>query len=299
MKRSFYYYFLSLFIIGGFFTACEPEPVEVISPEITLVKEAGFVYGDTILDVGQAFKVKVIVTKGTNDIKLIGIKENDVLLTIKSDNNPEGRILEGMNANVELTLGDAAGGFTKEITLKAQLAGPSEYTIYLEDIEGYTNAVKLKITEVVNDFEGVYDNLQVYNFSGPNFGTLDLHAAAAVGQNDTSGDIRDGGIDIGLPVAQNWKQIIFPVNGARLYKSSTAVDFNTINTKAKLKAAIESASNITASQKLQKGDIYFATTPSLTGSTTDYFMLKVDDIILTEDDNKDFYLFSLKKALKM
>ncbi|HAQ39133.1 MAG TPA: hypothetical protein PLU49_03390 [Saprospiraceae bacterium] len=292
MKRSFYYYFLSLFIIAGLFTACEPEPVEVISPEITLVKEAGFVYGDSILEVGQAFKVKVNVTKGTNDIKLIGIKENNVQL-------PLDRILEGMSANPALVFGTEIAGFTKEINLYAQQNGESEYTFYVEDIEGYTNAVKVKITEVVNDFEGVYDNLQVYNFSGPNFGTLDLHAAAAVGQNDTSGDIRDGGIDIGLPVPQNWKQIIFPVNGARLYKSSTAVDFNTINTKAKLKAAIESASNITASQKLQKGDIYFATTPSLTGSTTDFFMLKVDDIVLTEEDNKDFYLFSMKKALKM
>lgn len=292
MKRRFVFYFLSLSIIAGLFTACEPEPVDIISPEISLVKDAGFVYGDTTLNVGQTFKLKFLVTVGTNDIKLFGIKENDVIL-------PLDRIIDGMNANPALALGTGITSFTREITLTAQLSGASEYTIYVEDIEGYTNAVKFKITEVVNDFEGTHANLQVFNFSGPNFGTLDLHAAVAVAQNNTAGDIRDGGIDINLPVPQNWKQIIFPVNGARLYKSTAAVDFNTINTKAKLKAAIEASSNITASQKLQKGDIYFATTPSLTGSTTDYFMLKVDDIIITSDDNTDYYMFSLKQALNM
>ncbi len=292
MKRTFVFYFLSLFFIAGLFTACEPEPVDIISPEISLVKDAGFVYGDTTLNVGQTFKLKFLVTVGTNDIKLFGIKENDVIL-------PLDRIIDGMNANPALALGTGITSFTREITLTAQLSGASEYTIYVEDIEGYTNAVKFKITEVVNDFEGTHANLQVFNFSGPNFGTLDLHAAVAVVQNNTAGDIRDGGIDINLPVPQNWKQIIFPVNGARLYKSTAVVDFNTINTKAKLKAAIEASSNITASQKLQKGDIYFATTPSLTGSTTDYFMLKVDDIIITSDDNTDYYMFSLKQALNM
>lgn len=292
MKRTIVFYFLSIALIAGIFTACEPEPVDIVDPEITLVKEAGFVYGDSILNVGQSFKIKVTVTKGTNDVKLIGIKENDVQL-------PLDRITDGISSNPALALGTDVGGFTKEITLIAQTTGQSEYTIYVEDTEGYTDAVKFKISEVVNDFEGTHGNLQVFNFSGPNFGTLDLHGAVAVAQSNTAGDIRDGGIDIGLPVAQNWKQIIFPVNGARLYKSSAAVDFNAINTKAKLKAAIEAASNITASSKLQKGDVYFATTPSLTGSTTDYFMLKIDDIVLTADDNKDYYMFSLKQALKM
>ena len=292
MKKTIYFILFALVASGTLFIACEPEPVEIEDPAIELAPETGFIYKDTVLQRGQIFQVKVTATPGTNDLKLLQINENDTKI-------PLDRIISGVNANPALTLNADAQGFTKVIELQAQADGLSKYTFFVEDEGGYTNGVSFTVTDVFFGLDTVASDLKVFNFSGTNFGSIDLHIPKVVSSSDPTGDIQDEGINLALPSATNWLQQIRPKNGAELFQPAEGLTYEEINTKEKLKAAVEAGTKVIRSKTLNVGDIYLAKTPSLEGATMDYFLLKVDNIVITPNNNDDFYLFSLKQALNM
>jgi len=291
-KGQILLFVISMILIVGMFSACEPEPVDIESPSISLVAADGYISKDTILQKGQEFKVKVIATAGTNDIKLLAINENDVKISLD-------RIISGVNANPALVLGADAQGFEKEIGIMAQEEGLSKYTIYVEDVDGYTNGVSFTVTEVFNSLDNEVGDLKVYNFSGPNFGSLDLQVPEVVSSSDPNGDIQDLGIDTNLPVATNWLKKIKAKNGAELFEPAEGLIYDDVNSKESLKAAVEAGTMKLVSDVLTVGSLYLVKTPSLEGTTSDYFLLRVDDIVVTSDNNQDYYLFTLKQALNM
>jgi len=293
MKNTkIFLYAFGLFLVTGLFMACEPDPVNIENPFINLVQESGFIYKDTTLEKGQVFKVKVNATPGTYNLKLIGINENDAPIALD-------RIISGLDANPSLTLGADATGFQKEIEIQAQTEGISKYTFYVEDEQGYTNATDVAVTDVYTSLDNEQGGLKVYNFSGTNFGSLDLHVPAVVSSSAPEGDLQDAGININLPAVSNWIQKVSPKNGCELYVKAEGLVYEDIDTKEKLKVAVEAGTKVIISAVLKIGDVYLAKTPSLLGDTFDYFLLRVDNIVITADNNQDYYEFTLKQALNM
>ena len=292
MKNNYFLYLMLFILSGSLFMACEPDPVNVEDPQISLSTEAGYIYKDTTLQRGEIFKVKVTAAAGTNNLKLMQINENDVKMALD-------RIISGLNSNPALTLNADAQGFTKEIEIQAQADGLSKYTFYVEDEGGYTNGASFVVTDVYSGLDTVASGLKVYNFSGPLDGSIDLQVPKVVPSSDPKGDIQDEGINLNLPAATNWLQQIRPKNGAKLYKPAEGLAYDAIDSKEKLKAAVEAGTEVIRSQALKIGDIYLAKTASLQGTTMDYFLLRVDNIVIEADNNNDYYLFTLKQALNM
>jgi hypothetical protein len=290
-SKSFKFTLLLLLAIG-LFTACEPDPVDIENPSISLSSEPGYIYQDTTMQKGEVFKVKVTAMPGTYDLKLLAINENDTKLALD-------RIVSGLNANPSLTLDTDAQGFTKEIEIMAQTDGNSKYTIYVEDNEGYTEGVEFLVSDVYTGIDGEFDSLVVYNIDGPLNGSIDLHAPAIVPKADPTGDIQDEGINLNLPLESNWLQQIRPKNGAELFRPAEGLTFEGVTSKEALKAAVEAGTQVLRSTALEPGDVYLAKTASLQGTTFDYFILLVNEVVVVKDSNLDYYVFSLKQALNM
>jgi hypothetical protein len=266
--------------------------VEVDPPTITLSQEDGYVFQDTSLEKGSIFKIKVTATPGTYDLYTLGINLNNEKLSLDS-------IEAGINGNPSLLLGDDVTGFTKEIEIRTQNEANSKYTVVIEDTEGYTDGVDFFITEVFTSFDTIASDLKVYNFSGPLNGSIDLQVPEVVSSSDPDGDIQDVGIDINLPLETNWLQRIRPKNDCQLFQPAEGLTFDAVTSKEELKAAVEAGTERIESNTLSEGDIYLAKTPSLEGNTSDYFLLRVDEIFVEKTNNQDYYVFTLKSALNL
>jgi hypothetical protein len=272
------------------FSACEPEVVEDIGPSVSLSSDPGFIYKDTSLVKSDTFKLRVLATPGSNDLKLLQVNENDSKIVLD-------RLISGIDENPQQVIDADVDGFTWDIEIQAQAEGTAKYTVFVEDESGLTNGVIFYVNDVYTPLDGEAGGLKVYNFARQNNVSLDLHKPKVVSSNDPGGDLQDLGIDPDLPETSNWIQKIRPKNGAKLFLPAEDIDFDAINSKEALLAAFDGSTQLLVSEVLETGNVYLASTPSEEGITTDYFVLRVDNIVITPDNNEDFYEFSLKQAL--
>jgi len=278
------------------FTSCEEEPtIDPKGPSISFVSEAGYLDGDAELQAGESFSVKVTLEQGDEALKTLTIwagadqlDVNDFTIVGQTSNNPF------------LIIG-AGTAVTYDITIQAKdvVGDVTTYAFEVADDASRTAEVSLAITiaaPLTTPTNVEYTAVVLNNFSGPNFGSLDLDTGVAVSSSSADGDIQDKGINLALPAATNWYQQIKPKNGAAMRIPDAGqvenFSFENANTREMLEAAWDTGADAAETAVLAEGDLFMV----LIGE--DYYLVEVGEIYVDPAANGDYYKLNVKGSQK-
>jgi len=261
-------------------------PLEVVDPSITVASNTTIT-----APANSLIKVNVTGETGTYDFASISVFENGSIISdltrvryndIDFDSNP----MPLFSPDTE--------GFTSSVTVRTT-TGTNSYTIRLTDTEGNEADFTFEVIEEVNTtpLQNTFNFVLFSNAAGPNLGGLDLDAGVAVSSSSAMAEIRDRGIDIGLPNSTNWLQEVEPVNGSELRivdlnSLPEGFNFADVTSKEQVTAAFNGGTNVASSPMLQEGDLLAVSSP------TNIYIIQVETVTVTTTDNTDSYEFSIK-----
>lgn len=267
--------------------------INAASPSISFVG-----IGSTVeTSPGAADKKLVTVESNGVNLSALAIYENGNLITDLT------RIYYGdLNTNFTnnpMTIeGNDIFGFVKDVFVRQFTMGISEYTIEVQNIAGKTASASYFIN-AGSSIDAEFTATLLSNADGGNLGGLDLYTGANVSVNSASATIVDQGIN-GNPNATNWIQK-FRHNGVGSIKelSQAQIDagfsYANIQFKEDILAAwndaIAPADDQQPTNKVQVGDVY------LILNDNDYFIIECTEVVITTNDNLDYYNFNIKQAI--
>ncbi len=318
--KKFLFQLLGLTILCNvILTSCaEDDPLGTggtpLAPVASLVVESGFVSDTATIDPGKEFKVKLRLQTGSDELRSVKILEDGVNLAPARFKINGGNITAN---NPFLITGTSKTGATYEITVTAHegFQVTKRYTFEVTSDDNLTDDVFVTITTSEEPGTPVMEltGKLLKNQSGPaGQGGLDLDTGESVGSVmsntgnpaiDTSykrAEINDEG-NVST-TSQTWKQQISAVqsNGAsiRYPGDNLPENFSYANIKFKeeIQAAYETGKEFTLSDgtepisnPVKEGDIF------LVKRASNYYIIKVTKIVVTQNDNQDYYEFSIKK----
>lgn len=287
-----------LFFVGFLANSCTEDgtgggtgPIDPLEPFLQFLDESNAIITDMEVTAGAVFRVKLDVQKGDNPLESLTIREDGTLVpTARLEFNSGFTTVQ----NPYLVTGTDVDGFEIIIDIEAHSDGVRTYSFIAEDQAGETDEISIDITigasgEPIDD---TFTMILLNNADGPSEGGLDLDVPEAVSSSSDNAEIRDMGIDLNQPIASNWIQRIEPVNGAVLaVVTSAGYNFADIETKGQVVALFDEGEEVDMSSVVATGDAF------VVRKDNDYFLLEVTEIILTSDDNNDYYQFDIKQAL--
>lgn len=291
-------FFALVAVLSMVITSCTPdEPVDPLGP--TLSVASGGVLDTASVLIGETFVVRITASQGDGLLTRLEVQENGSLLSdldrIQFDGDPAG-------GNPTPLPEAAQTGFTWEVTITASNT-PDEtntYTIRIVDENNNSASVSVDITTID---PGIPVDIQtmvlLLNAGGPTgTGGLDLHSGNGTGSFEATTDLRDMGIDLNLPAAQNWRQQITTdglSTGAILRTPAAGLDYDAIAKREEIIAAFEAGATVPgASEKVAVGDLFLVFSEDAS-SEYSYFLLKVVEIVVTPNNNADYYEFEVKR----
>jgi len=194
-------------------------------------------------------------------------------------------------------------GFEKNvyITVSDEL-GAHNYRVFVVDGNSDGAFVDITITTgtTVDLIEGI-----LFNAAGvTGTGGLDLDDGTGLGSRDIEVEIKDEGIDLELPIAQNWKQQISGVNGSEIrYVIPGQKDvpegftFAGVTIKEEVRLAYENGVQF----DLKNGDDELTSYQISTGDMfsvrngDNYYLLNVSAVNVVSNGNADHYVMDIKK----
>jgi len=235
--------------------------------------------------------VDVAATMGTYDIASISVLEDGVLITdlsrIRFDN-------VDFDSNPLPIFSPQSAGFTESVIIRT-IAGNHNYVIRITDTEDNSVEDSFMITETMTStaLQETFQFVLVSNASGAGLGGLDLDNGVAVSSSSVDAELRDIGIDLGLPNASNWIQKVEAVNGSalRIVNLSNLPDgfsYDGVTSKEEITDAYNSGADTNPSPVLQVGDLLAV------ASTTNIYLIEVEEVVVTTTDNNDYYTFNIK-----
>ena len=300
MKSLNFFRFVFVFVaFSVFFTSCGDDTNIIDTdqdPKLDLLVSDSTVASDVTLKVDEAFTVELSGAKTDNPLRIITVQEAGV-------NIPLDRL--SLNANPSLLTGTDVESFsTYFIGIRAHSdVSTKTYSFILEDTKGNKTTKSFAVTTVALTNADVLKGV-LLNQGGPvGTGGLDLDNGVKTGSMDPLAELRDEGIDLGAPVASNWLQQISGVNSTEvkyIKKGANGISenfsFDAIKYKEEIAGLWGNGTPFTAkigtrdvSNKVAKGDIFIAKKGS------NYYLLNVVDVKVTNNDNADSYEFDIKK----
>lgn len=263
------------------------QTVADVDPMITLNGPASIVTAAGTLN---SFNIDAVM--GTNEFESISVWEDGSLITDLSRIRFMG---DDFEFNPLPLFSPESLGFSGAVIIQA-IAGNHDYVIRVTDTEGNNaDAMFTVIDEATlgTDLTSEFDFILFSNASGPDNGGLDLDNGVAVPSASADAEIRDLGIDTNMPAATNWIQRIEGVNGSDLrivdlFELPDGFSFDGVDTKEAIQLAFDTGSPANPSPVLQVGDLFTVSNFSNT------YILRVDEVNVTDGDNNDFYRFSIK-----
>ncbi len=293
----------ALLVVVLLINACtEDDPVIPVieGPEINLNSGPGLVTSsDTVLN-GETFSVQLAAVQG--DVAM-----NDLRIQEDGSAIPFDRIsVEGSpaSANPILLVNSDRESFTFDIEITtSDEAKTAEYTFLVMDENNESATATVTVTTLgtaVDTLMGV-----LLNAAGPQgTGGLDLDEGIGTGSTDTIAEIKDEGIDLDLPLDQNWKRQISGTNGAIVkYLSpgenglSESFAFENISTKEVIRELFD-GNGIDFTQVNQDSEL--VSDPVTVGDVfvvqreEKHYLIRIAEITETVDDNNDSYLIDIK-----
>ncbi len=262
------------------------EPLEVINPTFTVASNT-----TVEAPAGTILAFNTSAAKGTYDIASISVWEDGEPITDLTRIRFAGVDFE---FNPLPLFSPESEGFDEQVIIRT-IAGTHDYVIRVTDTEDNFTDAAFTIVEQMNTtpLQNTFQFVLFSNASGPNVGGLDLDNGTAVSSASADAEIRDLGIDINLPNSSNWLQQVEPVNGSelRIVNLSGLPDgftFEGVTSKEQVADAFNSGAVTNPSPALQVGDLLAVSSP------TNLYILKVEEIVVTDNNNEDYYSFSIK-----
>ncbi|HEX5624799.1 MAG TPA: hypothetical protein VFX48_02180 [Saprospiraceae bacterium] len=289
MKRFFSILMLGLSIAVFSLSGCTDDSSDPKGPILSFVSGTNLISDDASVVVGTPVRIKLNGQKRDDQMSDLTVFVNGVKAStgaFKVNGNTVG-------ANPFLLFGTEKDAFTFEFELGTSFSvGTVTYEFQVKDAKG-----EVSVENIAVSFTGSVitrkDSLTVWNFSGPNFGGVDLKTLAVVGGNDAAADIRDAGIVDPL-TDQTWIKRFVPLNNNVIRKPAASFDFDLAAVSEQIKDAFDNGSlfdpNSTATKELVAGDVFL-----VKFNTNQYAAVKVNFLIETSVDNLDYYLLTVKK----
>lgn len=294
---------LALFFTFVLASGCTDDPVtpvDPLDPIVSFVSEAGYLSTDADLQGGETFFVKINLTTGDNPLQTVTINENGAKLSTDRFVIDNGAITSN---NPFLITGDDKNGVTYDLAITPSLVvgDVSTYSFLVTDEAGQTDEVSLIISIAApptTPLDVTYTAVVVNNADGPagSNGGLDLDTGVNVPSASADAELRDMGINLALPASQNWLQQIEPRNGATLRIPDTGsienFSFDNVDSREAILGAYETANNVSETDMLAEGDVF------IIERDEDYFLIEVAKIVVTTNNNLDYYELNVKGSLK-
>lgn len=240
-----------------------------------------------VLSIGNpTFEFTLASTETDFPIAQVAFYEDGVLLPADSvilvggDNDPISANPENIMATDNI--------YVENFRINAPNPSPSvrTYRVDVIDSQGVAGSTSFTISFLnVDIIPGV-----LLNAGGPpGTGGLDLDEGIGTGSQDATAEIKDEGIDLGAPSnAENWIQRISAVNNAELRSLNDGnapdnFDFDLVTDYSQVTAAYSVGAPVTISDVVETGDIYAVERDG------NFYLIRVDNITVTEDDNGDNY----------
>jgi hypothetical protein len=274
------------------FTADDPTGVAGTYPtdDFQVSDTASFVY------------LGITATAGTNDLSTITVYEDGV--EVATDRLQFRDLRDGstiLAQNPLALFNDNTAGFTIEVGINPH--DVYETRTYSFEISDGTLSTTLNIdittfsagTPISTTLMG-----QLLNQAGPaGTGALDLdtgNGTGTSGAGSDAADIRDQGIDLGLPNDQNWIQKIAPINGTtiRTPGANFPGDYNfaDVSTVEEIEGFFNDGEDLVGGESdvVAVGDVFLVQS----ADGTRYYLIECADIVTTPDNNEDYYEFDIK-----
>ncbi len=309
MSKKFMQFFGMFLLAGGLFlTSCTDDTIDPTptAATVSLGTGAGFISANAEIETGSNFAVNVIATSGTNPMKAITIYKDNIAIDF-NDLTYNG---SDATSNPALLFNTDKTSLNWEIGLMGDAAdGSHDYKFEILDDNGLTNSVTINIitkttaTPLDKTLMGV-----LFNQAGPaGKGGLDLDDGLGLGSANALVEIRDMGIDCGLPDASNWRKQIGSANSADMRKVNlTALPAFTFAATVSKEAILEAYTTGTVlgngmtdncdppvsvndvSDPVVVGDMF------VVFSNSKYYLIEVAKLNPTTMDNLDNYEMNVK-----
>lgn len=273
--------------------------ISVASDPLSLGFEAanGGIAADATISSQGAFKVELVASKGGSPLSTLSIWEDgvevaDTRLRFGAMNDISQAVYFFSNP-LDL-VNDEKDGFDWFVWVDSHDAGTRTYTYQVADESGASEALTLDISIAVGTPVAELSAKLLKNSAGPaGQGGINLLTGDETGSDvGDGGHLKDNGIDIALPVSQNWKKTVSPVGNNVLRTPGVDFpvdDFAAVQFSEEIQVAFENGDNVTTSNVVAVGDRFL-----MQLTTGEYVLVLVTNIDETVDNNADFYELSIK-----
>lgn len=297
-------------------TGCNPdegEPTDPTGPDARFVTESGYLDGNAEVVAGETFKIKVSLLTGDNKLQSVTIYEDDVKLGTNFFTINNGALTSN---NPFLIVGTDKDGVTYEFEISTvnTVGAVRTYEVEVADENGLKDVVSLTITSKAPPTTPIEMSLTGILFNASDIlptGGLDLDNGNNVSATSTLAEIRDMGINCAMPNATNWRKQIGTVNGAEMKRVVPAnvenFSFANATTKEIIAAAFDTGDSIDSNLSTLNCDpntnvvVTDVTLPLVVGdmfvikgATGRIYLIRIDQVNNTTNDNNDNYVLSLK-----
>lgn len=263
---------------------------ERVEPSISFINEPGYMYEDGELTSGEDLKVKVLIEKGQEALKLITLKIGEEVL------DPGKFTIDGVTvANPHIITNSES--VTYEIVIETDNLPGDIQTYYFEATDNSSQVGKASLTVTTTTPLNIhYTDLLLNNLAAGTSNRLDLDTGSTFDTNNENVDLRDRGLIAGEPSAHNWYQQIIPQNGTKIrHPDFSQVDnFNFDETLSReyLMTLWDTSTNLEFTVSLNINNYFMVLVDE------DYYLIRVNDIYVNGQGNDDHYILEVKGSQK-
>ena len=260
-----------------------------IPPSLSFVEEAPYWWENVSLEAGSSFEVKIDGQAGSSGLASIAVYEDDVIIDDLTRLRHD-EVLFTENPQPLDTLGQAQVSWV--IRIKAHDGfGKKTYKVVLMDQAGNTDFREIDV-EVGTAVTALSGKLLLNSAGKRGTGGLNLLTGDGTGSSDPAAHIKDMGIDLSKPMAENWLKKIAGVNGSILKTPGSNLaegfSFQNIRFREEIVGIFDGGVEVTQSAPVVVGDIFTVK------NGDNYFLLEVTAVNSTPADNLDSIEFSIK-----
>ena len=272
--------------------------ISVASNPLTLALEAanGGISADATLPSQGNFKIELVATKGGSPLNSLTVLEDGVEVDasrLKFGTENDITLAADLPSNPLDLINDEKDGFDWFLWVDSHADGTKAYTFRVADETSASEEVTLNISIAIGTPVAELSGKLLLNSSGPvGTGGINLLTGEGTGSDvNDGGHIKDEGIDLSQPVAQNWKKQISGVgnNVIRTPGIDFPVDdFAAVQFSEEIQVAFDNGDDTTIAD-VAVGDRFLV---QLTSG--EYVLVLITNINETTDNNEDYYELSIK-----
>jgi hypothetical protein len=196
---------------------------------------------------------------------------------------------EDFTSNPFTLTGGDQDGFTKDVIFRLHNTNESKrYLFELVDENGLFDTLSFNVTAETGTAVTTITSDTLWNFAGPNAGSLQVPMFNAVFSSETNWDIRDNGNDLNGKWLKTFR--INPDIANLELRIAATSDWISLESYEDMEAAWTSAT-VTGgtSNEFNTTDIY------LLSKDSELYAINATEVLNTMSDNEDYYIFQVKK----